>query len=90
MTDVERLMALGADCIAGDIIWKHKVLGTIRNGVFGITPEGMDALLIEDVQVKEIVTTPKVKPKSLKAKPDPMELGAPTLESLLDAGELAE
>ena len=32
MTNLEKLLALGAEIVTGDLIWKHKHLGYLRNG----------------------------------------------------------
>lgn len=53
MPNVDKLLALGAEVVAGDVLWKHKVLGRFRNGEFIPTEEGLKALDIDDaVEVK--------------------------------------
>ena len=64
MSNADKLIAVGAQVVGGDLIWKHKVLGHFRNGDFTITEEGQKVLAqdIEDDEVKE------TKPKARKAK----------------------
>jgi hypothetical protein len=64
MSNADKLIAVGAQVVGGDMIWKHKVLGHFRNGDFSITEEGQKVLAqdIEEAEVKE------TKPKSRKAK----------------------
>ena len=59
MSNVDKLLALGAEVVAGDVLWKHKVLGRFRNGEFVPTEEGLKALDIDDAV--------EVKPKSKRA-----------------------
>lgn len=68
MTDpVQKMLDMGADSVAGDVIFKNKVLGTSRNGVFSITPEGEAFLAIDDVEVKQEVPKAAAEPKPAKA-----------------------
>ena len=70
MSNVDKLLALGAEVVAGDVLWKHKVLGRFRNGEFIPTEEGLKALEIEDaVEVK-----PKPKRAKAEAKDDEPEV----------------
>lgn len=55
MNNLEKLLALGAEVVAGDVLWKHKHLGSLRNGDLTLTEEGVKALDIVDVEVKEVV-----------------------------------
>lgn len=65
---VQKMLDMGASSVAGDLMFKNKVLGTMRNGVFSITPEGEEFLAIDDVVVKQ--DAPKAAaPKAKKAKP---------------------
>ena len=54
MSNVDKLIALGAQAVGGDLVWKGQLLGQFRNGEFLITPEGEAAMNIEDVEVREI------------------------------------
>ena len=64
MSNLEKLIAKGAYSAAGDIIFKNKVLGQMRNGAFVINDAGLAELEIEDVEVKE------VKPRAKRIKAD--------------------
>jgi hypothetical protein len=68
MSAVDKLLALGAQSVAGDLIWKGKVLGQSRNGIFSITPDGEAALEIEDAVVIERPAAPDTEPQPV-AKP---------------------
>jgi hypothetical protein len=75
MTNAEKLIAVGAQVVGGDLIWKHKVLGRFRNGEFIPTEEGLKALEIDDVVVKE-----DVKPAKPAAKTAPRKRAAAASE----------
>lgn len=66
MSQEENLLALGAVCVAGDLIWKNKSMGQTRNGVFTISQDGLDALSVEDVVPKEVRVT-KTRSKATSA-----------------------
>lgn len=55
MSNVDKLLALGAYSCGGDLIWKNKTMGRVRNGVLDLTPDGEAALKMDvtDVEVKE-------------------------------------
>jgi hypothetical protein len=55
MSNVDKLLALGAYSCGGDLIWKNKVMGHMRDGDFVLTEEGKAVLAmdIEDVEVKQ-------------------------------------
>lgn len=77
MTNVEKLQALGADIVGGDLIWKHKVLGSFRDGELQLTKDGEDALQIEEA----VIVTKPAKAKKPKAEPTaPAEAPAPAGE----------
>ena len=69
MSNLEKLLAKGAYSAAGDIIFKNKSLGQMRNGVFAINDAGLAELEIEDVEVKEV----KPRAKRLKNEADTAE-----------------
>lgn len=54
MSNVDKLIALGAQAVGGNLVWKGQLLGQFRSGEFIITPEGEAALNIEDVEVREV------------------------------------
>jgi hypothetical protein len=48
LSNEEALVAAGAECIAGDLILKRRVVGQYRNGVFQVSPAGV--VVLEDLQ----------------------------------------
>lgn len=64
MSNFEKLTAMGAEVVGGDLIFKHKVLGHFRNGDLHMTEDGQKMLEIDDVVVKE-----DAKPAAPAAKP---------------------
>lgn len=62
MSNLDKLIAKGAYSCAGELLFKNKVMGKLRDGEFYITEEGQAELEIDDVEVKE------VKPRAKKAK----------------------
>lgn len=62
MSNVEKLLAKGAQIVGGDLILRHQVVGMFRYDDFIITPEGEAELEIIDVVVKE-----EKKPRAKKA-----------------------
>lgn len=84
MTNVEKLQALGADIVGGDLIWKHKVLGSFRNGDLQLTADGEAALEIEEAVV---VTKPA---KAKKAKAETAAPEAPAPEAPAGDGDVGE
>lgn len=69
MSNVEKLLAKGAQIVGGDLILRHQVVGMFRYDDFILTPEGEAELEIDDVVVKEVK-----KPRAKK----PEEVAAPT------------
>lgn len=77
MTNLEKLLALGAEIVTGDLIWKHKHLGYLRNGDLTLTEEGVKALDIVDVEVNEVVE-PAAPAKAIRGRKKAVEAdGAP-------------
>lgn len=68
MSNIDKLLALGAESCGGDLIWKHKLLGRLRNGVLDLTEEGEKALAMDVTDVEPKEDKPK-KPRAPKAKP---------------------
>lgn len=87
MTNLEKLQALGAEIVTGDLIWKHKHLGYLRNGELFLTDEGTKALDIVDVEVKEVVEP--AAPKSLRGRKKAAEV-VEAAEPVVDAEPAAE
>lgn len=82
MTNVDRLISLGAQAVGGDLVWKGKLLGQFRYGECILTPEGLDALNIEDVEVVE------VKPRRKKAEPVESQITAAVTAPAPDADDV--
>ena len=76
MSNVDKLIALGAQAVGGDLVWKGQLLGQFRNGEFLITPEGEAAMNIEDVEVRE------VKPRRKKEEAPAAEGEAPSTDDV--------
>lgn len=93
MTNEQKLLALGAECVGGDLILHHKVLGRYRNGDFFITEDGLKMLQAESVEDATVVSaTESVAPKQTKKakkteKPAeaPVEADEPLLAGLDEA-----
>lgn len=66
MTNEQKLLALGAECVGGDLILRHKVLGRFRNGDLYLTDDGKQ-LIEQDVEG----AVEEVKPKRARAKTEP-------------------
>ncbi len=94
MSAFDKLSAMGAHVIGGDLILKHKVLGHFRNGDLHLTDEGQKMLEIDDVVVKEDVPaakpaarTPRA-PRAAKAAAAPVEaLPTPDAEPEIDLND---
>jgi hypothetical protein len=64
MSNLERLLAKGAQVVGGDLILRHKTVGRFRNGDFLITKEGTEELQIIDVTPEaQEVEPPKAAPR---------------------------
>ena len=95
MSAFEKLSAMGADVVGGDLIFKHKVLGHFRNGDLHLTEEGQKMLAIDDVVVKEdaptatkpAARTPRA-PRAAKTAAAPVEeLPTPDSEPEIDLND---
>lgn len=84
MSNLDKLIAVGAQCVGGDLLWKHKVLGSFRNGDFHISAAGEQVLAqdITDVEVKAEVT--KAKPARKKSQVEPMTDDTDIFDTLMD------
>lgn len=71
MSNYDKLKALGADIVGGDLIWKHKVLGSFRNGDLVLTEDGLAALEIEDAVVVTKPAAKKAKKADAAPAPEP-------------------
>lgn len=68
MSNVEKLLAKGAQIVGGDLILRHQVVGMFRYDDFILTPEGEAELEVTDVEVKE-VKKPRAKKAESEATP---------------------
>lgn len=58
MTNLEKLVSLGAYSCGGELLYKNKSLGQLRNNDFFPSPEGL-ALLEQDISDVEVKTETK-------------------------------
>lgn len=78
MSNLDTLLAKGAQVVGGDLIFKHKVVGQFRFGDFLLTPDGQAELEVLDVEVKEVK-----KPRAKKVEePAPVADAAPAGDDL--------
>lgn len=87
MTNEQKLLALGAESVGGDLILRHKVAGRYRNGDFFVTEDGLKMLQAESVEDATVVpavepAAPKQAKKAKKAE-KPAEAPVEADESLL-------
>lgn len=75
MSNVEKLLAKGAQIVGGDLILRHQVVGMFRYDDFILTPEGEAELEITDVVVKEVK-----KPRAKKVEDAPAVVDDVTIE----------
>lgn len=75
MSNVEKLLAKGAQIVGGDLILRHQVVGMFRYDDFILTPEGEAELEITDVVVKEVK-----KPRAKKVEEAPVVVDDVTIE----------
>ena len=84
MSNADKLIAVGAQVVGGDLIYKHKVLGHFRNGDLHLTDEGQKMLEIDDVVVKEDV------PKTTRPARRTAKAAAPAAEPTPEADPESE
>ena len=77
MTEHEKkLLARGAEVVAGDMLLHRKTVGMYRNGQFILTPDGAEELeSVVDVEATEAVDKPRRARKQAK----PAEEAAPDI-----------
>jgi hypothetical protein len=85
MSNLEKFMERGADCVAGSIILRGKTMANVRNGDLILTEDGLAELEVDEVPVR---MTPKPAAKTAKApkatKVDPVpEVEIDPLDDLL-------
>lgn len=66
MSNVDKLISLGAQAVGGDLVWKGKLLGQFRHGECILTEEGVACLDIVDVEVKEVKKPRAKKPEMVE------------------------
>jgi hypothetical protein len=71
MSNFEKLAALGAEVVGGDLILKHKVLGHFRNGDLSLTAEGQK--LLEADNTPNDAPSPRA-PRTARKKAEAMQL----------------
>ena len=74
MSNFEKLTAMGADIVGGDLVFKHKVLGHFRNGDLHLTEEGNKMLEVDDVEVKEDKAAKPAAKKTSKKAAEPVDV----------------
>lgn len=70
MSNADKLVALGAYSCAGDLMWKGKVMGQLRNGDLILTADGLSALSMDVTDVVAKEDRPK-RARAPKAEPAP-------------------
>jgi len=83
---LDTLIERGASCVGGDIIFRGKSMGTLKNEVFAISSEGEAELAIDEAPIKS--ETPK--PRATKAKPAKAEPAKAEPVPEVDMGDLAD
>lgn len=64
MSNLDKLVAKGAYSCGGELLFKNKVMGQLRNGEFFISDAGKAELEISDVEIKEVKPRNPKKPKA--------------------------
>jgi hypothetical protein len=85
MTNTDKLLALGAYSCGGDLIWKQKVVGRMRDGDLILTEDGVEALAMDVTDVVAKEDKPKAA-KGLKA-PQAPKAAAPAPAPEVPAAE---
>lgn len=79
MTNLDKLISLGAYSCAGDLILGRKIVGHLRDGDLVLTDDGK-RVIEQDVEDAVVV---REKPKRGRAKADQEQAGLPNLDDLL-------
>lgn len=62
MSTLDKLIAMGATAVGGDLVFKHKSMGQFRNGEFYPSLDGLAMAEIDDAVIKtETVKTSRKK-----------------------------
>ena len=67
MSTLDKLLAMDAQVVGGDLILKHKVMGQFRNGEFYPSIDGLAMAEIDDAVIK--TETAKTSKKAKAAEP---------------------
>jgi hypothetical protein len=92
MSNLEKLIAKGAQVVGGDLLLRHKTVGRFRNNDFLVTEDGLAELQVIDVVVKPAPApeaeqpAPKAEqPKATRRRAPPASpKPAPTIAPLTD------
>jgi hypothetical protein len=68
MSTLDKLVAMGAQAVGGDLVLKHKSMGQFRNGEFYPSAEGLAMAEIDDAVIKT-ETTKTTRKKAADAAP---------------------
>lgn len=94
MSNLDKFMERGADCVAGSIILRGKTMGNLRNGDLVLTEDGMAELEVDEVvdlrapaapaaktaRAPKVPKAPKVETPPAQVDADPLDLGDLDLE----------
>lgn len=77
MSNLEKFMERGADCVAGSIILRGKTMANVRNRDLILTEDGLAELEVDEVPVR---MTPKPAAKAAKGVKAPKADPVPEVE----------
>ena len=72
-SNLEKLMARGAQIAGGDVLLRHKVVGRFRDDDFYVTEDGLAELEVDEVEVKEVKAPTKSTKKKVEEAPAAVE-----------------
>lgn len=95
MSNLEKLLERGAECVAGSIIMRGKTLGNMRNGDLILTDDGLAELEVDEVPVRMTPKAAEPKPaaktaRAPKAAKAAAPVEAPVADADLDLGDLLD
>jgi hypothetical protein len=87
MSNLEALIAKGAQVVGGDLIFKHKTVGRFRDGDFLVTEDGLAELRVIDVVANPAPVPEAEPPKATRrrappANPKQPPVFAPSMENV--------
>jgi hypothetical protein len=71
MSNLEKLLAAGAESAGGDLLLRSVVVGRFRGGDMTLTEEGLAELEVDDVVIKSETPKPAKSKKTPEADPAP-------------------